>query len=66
MSKELFEDLERQIKEVPKEDWNIETKCYLRGEIDALSSNRRLTEEEWRKLVDLIPLTKEEKERINW
>ncbi len=66
MSKELFEDLERQIKEVPKEDWNIETKCYLRGEVGALFSNGHLTEEEWRKLVDLIPLTKEEKERINW
>ncbi|MCX8055567.1 MAG: hypothetical protein N3A67_07880 [Ignavibacteria bacterium] len=62
-----YEDYLEKIKEMEEEgEWNKETAFYACGWIDMLCIKGYLTHEEADKLIERIPITKEELRKVNW
>lgn len=61
---ELFEEYVEEMEIVS--DWNIHTCCYVLGSLGRDYRNGNLPEEEWHELTDKVPLSAEEKEKINF
>lgn len=66
MGKEKYSYYEEMLEVFQDTEWNDETAFYLLGRLGTLFTTRLITEEEYKKLFPMIPLTQEQMKKVNY